>query len=81
LLDERYELCEKLGEGGMGIVYRARDLCTGLEVALKMMKTRLGETGQKRFQREFDAVSAVRHPHCIQVLDLGATPDGYRWQS
>ena len=34
------------------------------------MKARLGEAGQKRFQREFGAVSAVRYPHCIQVLDL-----------
>ena len=76
LIDGRYELHEKLGEGGMAIVYRALDLQNGSHVALKMMKSALGETGLKRFQREFGAIAAVRHPNCIQVLDSGAAPVG-----
>lgn len=76
VLDERYEVCEKLGEGGMAVVYRVRDLQTGQEIALKMMKTHLGKTALTRFQREFRAVSAMRHPNCVDVFDLSECPHG-----
>lgn len=75
VLNNRYELVEKLGEGGMAIVYRAIDRESGEEVALKAMKSRLDATSHKRFVREFRTVSSVQHPNCLRVLEFGETHD------
>lgn len=70
-----YELLERIGAGGMGEVWRARQRGLGREVAVKLVrepdKTLLG-----RFVREARAAAALRSPHNIQVLDFGSTPDG-----
>lgn len=76
VLDGRYEIGEKLGDGGMAVVYRARDRQTGRDVALKMMRTQPGSTALKRFQREFRAISAMRHANCLEVFDLHESPQG-----
>ena len=75
LLNDRYELQEKIGEGGMAVVYRALDHQSGQEIALKVMKARLHGTSQKRFAREFRAVSSMAHPHCVRVFEFGETAE------
>lgn len=70
---ERYELRAVVGEGGMAVVFRARDLRTHQDVALKFMRPpqRLLLRHVKRFWREARALSEVRHPHVIELSDFG----------
>ena len=62
LRHERFQIGDKLGEGGMGVVYRARDTRDGRDVALKLMKGTLAGTARRRFEREFRSLSALHHP-------------------
>ena len=71
LKHERFQIGAVLGEGGMGVVYRARDTHGGRDVALKLMKGTLAGTARRRFEREFRSLSALRHPHCLGVFDYG----------
>jgi YD repeat-containing protein len=68
-----YEILNTLGYGGMGVVYRARQLDPRRFVALKMLsagvRARPGELS--RFQREAQAASRLRHPHIVEVLQVG----------
>ncbi len=69
----RYRILNRLGEGGMGTVYRATDLQSGQTVALKTPRIALLEDPAffKRFQREMQALLQLRHPHIVPVLDVG----------
>lgn len=69
----RYEILDKLGEGAMGVVYRARDPALNRVVALKMLSAELGseEELHRRFQREAEAIGRLSHPHIVTVYDLG----------
>ena len=69
----RYELDGKLGEGAMGVVYRARDRNLGRVVALKMLSPELGAEDELRlrFQREAEAVGRLNHPNIVSVYDMG----------
>jgi serine/threonine protein kinase/tetratricopeptide (TPR) repeat protein len=72
-----YEVLEKLGEGGMGLVYRARDLRLGRMVALKALSPEHNfDPGRKaRFVLEAKAASALNHPNIITVYEI-ETVDG-----
>ena len=63
-----YEILSRLGEGGMGEVYRARDLRLGRTVAIKTVNEEF--TG--RFLREARAISALNHSHICALYDIGA---------
>ncbi len=69
----RYEIAGKLGEGAMGVVYRARDLNLGRIVALKTLSADLDvdDEIQKRFLREAEAIGRLSHPNIVAVFDLG----------
>src|SRR5258707_11641364 len=69
----RYEILGKLGEGAMGVVYRARDTAIGRVVALKMLSAELGDEDElhKRFRREAEAIGRLSHPCIVTVFDLG----------
>jgi eukaryotic-like serine/threonine-protein kinase len=69
----RYEILGKLGEGAMGVVYRARDGALGRVVALKVLSADLGVGDElyQRFQREAEAIGRLSHPNIVQVFDLG----------
>ena len=68
-----YEILDKLGEGGMGIVYKARHLKLGRVVALKMILSgghaRAAELA--RFQTEAEAIARLQHPNIVQVHEVG----------
>ncbi|HEV8587840.1 MAG TPA: tetratricopeptide repeat protein [Pyrinomonadaceae bacterium] len=73
-----YRIVEKLGEGGMGVVYIAEDTLLGRRVAFKTLTARSGDNKQfrARFLREARAVSALSHPHIAHIYDYGETDEG-----
>jgi serine/threonine protein kinase/TolB-like protein len=68
-----YHLEEKIGVGGMGDVYRARDPRLKRQVAVKVLPARAAasEASRQRFQREAQAVAALNHPHICTLYDVG----------
>jgi serine/threonine-protein kinase len=77
-LGGRYLVEARIGEGGMGTVYRGRHTVMERPVAIKLLRRDLAgdEAAVRRFQREARAASALDHPHCTRVLDFGQTNDG-----
>jgi serine/threonine protein kinase len=73
-----YEVVGVLGQGGFGIVYRARQLAVGREVALKVdNRVLLSDRDRRRFMREVTAAGRLSgHPHVADVYDAGVLPDG-----
>jgi predicted Ser/Thr protein kinase len=65
-----YEVLDRLGTGGMGVVYRARDTRLGRTVALKMLRSDDPEL-LRRLDREARAASALNHPNIVQIYDVG----------
>jgi TolB-like protein len=65
-----YEIVAPIGAGGMGEVYRARDLRLEREVAIKQVHPKDGE-GRERFWREARAAAAISHPHVCAIYDVG----------
>ncbi|RAL20766.1 hypothetical protein DL240_15735 [Lujinxingia litoralis] len=72
-----FQILEKLGEGGMGEVYRARIRATGVDVALKVLRERFAHETRYResFNREVRAIGALNHPGIVRVLDYGTTTE------
>ncbi len=68
-----YEFLEQLGEGGMAVVYRARHLSAGREVALKILRPRSDGsiTGRARARDEIRATAQLTHPNIVSLLDVG----------
>jgi serine/threonine protein kinase len=71
-----YRILEKLGEGGMGVVYLAEDLHLGRRVAIKFLTSASDQNFRARFLREARAISALSHPHIATLFDYGESADG-----
>ncbi|HEX3227474.1 MAG TPA: protein kinase, partial [Pyrinomonadaceae bacterium] len=69
----RYEIRSKIGEGGMGEVYRARDEKLNRDVAIKVLPADLSENAERlhRFEQEAEAAGALNHPNILAVYDVG----------
>ena len=81
VLDSKYQLVERLGEGGMGTVYRARRLHIGDEVAVKVLHQNFipDESAAERFRREARSAAVINHPNVVTIHDFsearrGGTP-------
>ncbi|MBS2014107.1 MAG: serine/threonine protein kinase [Deltaproteobacteria bacterium] len=73
----QYTLGAKIGEGGMGTVYRASHAMMKREVAIKLLPAeRAGKGGIARFEREVQLTSRLESPNTIAIFDYGRTPDG-----
>jgi eukaryotic-like serine/threonine-protein kinase len=68
-----YEILAPIGEGGMGVVYRAVDVRLGRPVAIKLLRHdgAISEESRKRFVHEARAASALNHPHIVTIYDIG----------
>lgn len=81
VLAGRYRIDARLGEGGMGTVYRAQHLALDRAVAVKLLHSELtrDEGVAKRFDREALASSKLDHPNCVRVMDAGSADDGTKF--
>jgi ABC-type oligopeptide transport system substrate-binding subunit/predicted Ser/Thr protein kinase len=71
-LQNRYRLDAVLGQGGMGVVYRAHDTLLGRAVAVKVVsKTTLGTEGRARLMHEAQAAAQLNHPNIVSIYDAG----------
>ncbi|MEK7407109.1 MAG: protein kinase [Acidobacteriota bacterium] len=70
-LNNRYEIKQILGQGGMGIVYRAYDVVVKRDVALKTIRDLPNRAALQMFQRECEVLAAMSHPNIIEIFDIG----------
>ncbi len=77
-VDGKYRIEQLLGRGGMGAVYRARDMRLDRLVALKIVRAELlgDPEARRRFRREAQIVARLQHPAIVSVFDFGSFPDG-----
>ena len=73
ILNNRYEIVEKIGEGGMAEVYKAKCKVLNRFVAIKVLKQQYinDETFAEKFKRESQAAASLSHPNIVNVYDVG----------
>src|SRR6059036_3473570 len=78
ILDARYQVMKKLGEGGMSYVYLAREISSGDTVAIKVLSPRLAsdKSSVERLRREAGLAMRLDHPNVCRILRLGESEDG-----
>ena len=78
VLDGRYQVQKKLGEGGMSYVYLAREVATGHDVAIKVLSPKLAtdRSSVERLRREAGLAMRLDHPNVCRILRLGESEDG-----
>jgi eukaryotic-like serine/threonine-protein kinase len=78
VIDGRYRIEGRLGEGGMGVVYKASHVVLKKLLAIKVMRGEQARDGDivQRFVQEAQASSAIGHPNIIGISDFGTAPDG-----
>jgi serine/threonine protein kinase len=78
ILDSRYQITRKLGEGGMSYVYEAKEINSGQIVAVKVLSPKLGkdDSSVERLRREAGLAMRLDHPNVCRIMRLGETEDG-----
>ncbi len=78
VVDGRYRIESRLGQGGMGVVYGATHIVLGKPMALKVLRSKaaVDETIVHRFRQEAQAASSIGHPNIIKIHDFGSIPGG-----
>lgn len=78
VIERKYRVDRLLGRGGMGAVYRARDVGLERDVAIKVIRASLADAGdaRRRFRREARIVARLKHPGIVTVHDFGTLPTG-----
>ena len=79
LIDNRYEIIKSIGEGGMANVFLAYDTILEREVAVKLLRGDLADDEKfiRRFQREANSASSLRHPNIVEMYDVGEDSGKY----
>ncbi|HEY7573611.1 MAG TPA: serine/threonine-protein kinase, partial [Thermoanaerobaculia bacterium] len=73
----QYTLLEKIGQGGMGVVYRAEHQLLRRPTAIKLLPPNTaGEENLRRFEREAQLTARLANPHTVSIFDFGRTPEG-----
>ena len=76
VLGERYRVEQRLSQGGMGVVYRARHVVLDSQLAVKVLLKPQGPEDQRRFLQEAKLASLIQHPNTVQIIDFGVLPSG-----
>jgi serine/threonine protein kinase len=78
ILNDRYKILRRIGEGGMGIIYEAEHLLIEKRVALKALREDISSRQGvlERFRREARSASRIGNPHIVDISDFGETPSG-----
>ncbi|MEZ4401754.1 MAG: serine/threonine-protein kinase [Kofleriaceae bacterium] len=78
VFDGRYEILARIGEGGMGVVYKARQVSIDRVIAIKVLNPQMAADPSwvQRFSNEARACSRLQHPNTIRMFDFGQTSDG-----
>ncbi|MCD8096087.1 MAG: Stk1 family PASTA domain-containing Ser/Thr kinase [Ruminococcus sp.] len=76
-LDDRYEITEQIGSGGMADVYKAQDLADDRTVAVKILRDEYSQNEEflRRFRNESKAIAVLSHPNIVKIYDVGLTDD------
>ena len=78
VLGDRYRVEERIGSGGMGVVYRAKHVVIGKRVAIKVLRRRFARHADvaQRFGQEARVASSIKHANVVDISDFGTTPGG-----
>ena len=76
ILGDRYEILALISQGGMGVVYKARHVLLGSQLAVKILLKPQDSDAQRRFMLEARITSQLRHPNIVYISDFGVLPDG-----
>jgi serine/threonine-protein kinase len=78
VIDRKFRLDQRIGRGGMGSVFQARDVRLDRDVAIKVVRAELlnDQDARRRFRREAQLVARLQHPSIVSIFDYGTLPDG-----
>ena len=81
LIDDKYRVLRRIGEGGMGAVYHGENVRIRRQVAIKVLHAAVAQDAEvvQRFEREAQAAGCIGNDHILEVLDLGVLPSGDRY--
>lgn len=76
-LSGRYEVIERVGGGGMALVYKAHDILLGRNVAIKVLRQQFVHDDEfiRRFRREAQSAASLSHPNVVSIYDVGQEED------
>src|SRR5437870_11535118 len=77
-LAERFEILERIGEGGTGVVYKAKQITVDRDIAIKVLGAHVSSDPSwvKRFHNEARAAAKLHHPNTVQLIDFGQAKEG-----